>query len=64
MGKKAGFGIFGIFIVFAMAASSFGQTLSQAGQQSVEGRPQIIPGAQVQRMTPQSLRSKLGFPAR
>jgi hypothetical protein len=60
MGKKAGFGIFGIFIVFAMAASSFGQTLSQAGQQSVEGRPQIIPGAQVQRMTPQSLRSKLG----
>ncbi|HZI57634.1 MAG TPA: hypothetical protein VFF39_12715 [Verrucomicrobiae bacterium] len=53
--------IFGAFTVFAMATSGFGQILTQAARQRMDGQPEIVPGAKMQRMTPQALRSNPGF---
>src|SRR5215813_13757475 len=55
MGKA----VLGSFLVLATMAGAFGQTLTQSAKQKMDGQPQIVPGAQMQRMAPLPLRSKL-----
>jgi hypothetical protein len=44
-----------------MATNGFGQTLTQAARQRMDGQPEIVPGAKMQRMAPHALRSSPGF---
>jgi hypothetical protein len=53
--------ILGVFAVFAMITSGFGQTLTQAARQRIDGEPQVIPGVKMQRITPQALRPGTGL---
>lgn len=58
MGRKA---VLGSFLIVAMMAGGYAQTLTQSAKQKIDGQPEIVPGAKMQRMTPQSLRSGPNF---